>query len=66
MYEHLCGAEIGSPRPTELMEIMKAALPPGDPVGHLLKAVFLQLLLREAVQFQQLEAMELTKLAEII
>ena len=48
------------------MEIMKAALPPGDPVGHLLKAVFLQLLLREAVQFQQLEAMELTKLAEII
>ena len=48
------------------MEIMKAALPPGDTVGQLLKAVFLQLLLREAVQFQQLEAMELTKLAEII
>ena len=30
----LWGAEIGSLRPTELIEVMMVALPPGEPAGH--------------------------------
>ena len=37
----LWGADLGGRRPTELMETMLAALPPGEPAGHLFKAIFL-------------------------
>ena len=67
----LWGAELGGRRPSELMETMMAALPPGEPAGHLFKAIFLHRLpgdLKDlvAVQFQQLAPMELAKFADVI
>ena len=35
------GAELGGPRPTELLKVMIAALPPNEPDGHFFKAIFL-------------------------
>ena len=48
-----------------------AALPPGEPAGHLFKAIFLHRVPRDlkdlvAVQFQQLAPMELAKFADVI
>ena len=67
----LWGAELGGRRPSELMEMMMAALPPGEPAGHLFKAIFLHRMpgdLKDlvAVQFQQLAPMELAKFADVI
>ena len=61
-------APLGGRRPTEFMEVMIAALPTGELAGHLFKSVFLHRLpgdLKDlvAIQFQQLEAMELVKLS---
>ena len=60
------GVELGGQRPTELMEVILASLPPDEQPGKLFKTVFLHCLpgdLKDlvAVQFQQLEAMELAK-----
>ena len=38
----LRGAELGSRRPTEILEVMMAALPPDEPAGHIFKAIILQ------------------------
>ena len=67
----LWGVELGGRRPTELMEVMLASLPPDEQPGKLFKTVFLHRLpgdLKDlvAVQFQQLGAMELAKFADII
>ena len=64
-------APLGGRRPTEFMEVMIAALPTGELAGHLFKSVFLHRLpgdLKDlvAIQFQQLEAMELAKFADVI
>ena len=37
----LWGAELGGRRPTELLEVMMAALPPDEPAGHIFKTIFL-------------------------
>ena len=37
----LWGAELGSRRPTELLEVMMAALPPDEPAGHIFETIFL-------------------------
>ena len=60
----LWGVELGSRRPTKLMEVILACLPPGELAGKLLKTVFLHHLpgdLKDLVAFQlqQLEAREL-------
>ena len=67
----LWGAELGSRRPTELLEVMMAALPPDELAGHIFKAIFLHRLpgdLKDlvAIQFQQVGVMELAKFADII
>ena len=61
----LWGAKLGSRRPTELLEVMMAALPPDEPPGHIFKTIFLHRLpgdLKDlvAVQFHQLGVVELT------
>ena len=71
MNQHPVGAELNGRKPTELMEVMLASLPPGEQPGKLFKMVFLHRLpgaLKDlvAVQFQQLEAMELANFTDII
>ena len=65
------GGAKGRQRPTELMEVMLAFLPPGEQPGKLSKAIILHPLpvdLKDlvAVQLQQLEAIELAKFADAI
>ena len=67
----LWGAELGGPRPTELLEVMMAALPPDEPASHIFKTIFLHCLpgdLKDlvAIQFHQLEVRELAKFADVI
>ena len=55
----------------ELLEVMMAALPPDEPVGHIFKTIFLHCLpgdLKDlvSVQFHQLEVREPAKFADII
>ena len=59
----LRGVELGGRRPTELLEVLMAALPPDEPAGHLFKTCFLHRLpgdLKDlvAVQFHQLGVVE--------
>ena len=67
----LWGAELGGRRPTELLEVMMAALPPDEPAGHIFKTIFLHRLpgdLKDlvAVQFHQLGVVELARYADVI
>lgn len=67
----LRGAELGGRRPTELLEVMMAALPPDEPAGHIFKTIFLHRLpgdLKDlvAVQFHQLGVVELARYADVI
>ena len=67
----LRGAELGGRRPTELLEVLMAALPPDEPAGHLFKTCFLHKLpgdLKDlvAVQFHQLGVVELARYADVI
>ena len=62
---------MGGRRPTELLEVMMAALLPDKPAGHIFKTIFLHRLpgdLKDlvAVQFHQLEVRELAKFADVI
>ena len=67
----LRGAELGGRRPTELLEVMMAALQPDEPAGHIFKTIFLHRLPRDlkdlvAVQFHQLGVVELARYADFI
>ena len=67
----LWGAELGGWRPTELLEVMMAALLPDEPGGHIFKTIFFHRLpgdLKDlvAIQFHQLEVRELAKFADVI
>ena len=61
----LWGAELGGQRPTELLDVMMAALLPNEPASHIFKTIFLHRIpgdLKDlvAIQFHQLEVRELT------
>ena len=67
----LWGAELGGRRPTELLEVMMAALASDESAFHIFKTIFLHRLpgdLKDlvAIQFHQLEVWELAKFADVI
>ena len=67
----LWGAELGGRRPTELLEVMMAAMPPDKPASHIFKTIFLHHLPRDlkdlvVVQFHQLGVVELARYADVI
>ena len=66
----LWGVELSCQRTTELMEVMLASLPLEEQPSKLFKTVFLHHLPEDlkdlvAIQFHQLESMELAKFADI-